>query len=73
MYSNLLSDNDINQLYNVAAQTNKNGETYAYSIVEGSSPKINKTGIVEGKEFVESNNSLKLSKNSISSNNFIEI
>lgn len=53
IYSTALSDEDIKELYNTSAIINNNNTLETYEFSEANTYSINKSGVLEGKEFIE--------------------
>lgn len=53
LYSTALSDDDIKELYNTSAIINNNNTLESYEFSEANTYSINKSGVLEGAEFIE--------------------
>lgn len=53
IYSTVISEDDIKELYNTSAIINNNNTLEAYEFSEADTYSINKSGVIEGSEFIE--------------------
>ena len=59
-YSTALSEDDIKELYNTSAIINNNNTLQAYEFSEADTYSINKSGVLEGAEFIEQDGNVQI-------------